>query len=235
MNQKLDILAFAAHPDDVELSCSGTLLRMMDLGKTAGIIDLTRGELGTRGTPELREKEAAAASAILGISVRENLGLEDGFFTDSKESQMRVIEMIRKYRPDVVLANAIDDRHIDHGRAAKLVHHAAFLSGLSKIITPGLSAWRPKRILHYIQDYSMKPSLLVDITPYFSKKIECIRAFSSQFYDPESTEPVTPISGSEFFAFLEARSREMGRLAGVHYAEGFVSQTPLVVGDITEI
>jgi bacillithiol biosynthesis deacetylase BshB1 len=232
---KLDILAFAAHPDDAELSCSGTLLQHIAMGKKVGIIDLTRGELGTRGSAELRDQEAANSSKIMGIHVRENLRMADGFFEDNKEHQLTIIEMIRKYQPDLVLANAINDRHIDHGRGAELVHKASFLAGLSKIETGDLKAWRPQRVLHYIQDYFMQPDVVVDITPWFEKKKECIMAFSSQFYNPKSKEPETPISSASFFQFLEARSREMGRLVGVEFGEGFVSKTPLNLKDLTGI
>lgn len=232
---KLDILAFAAHPDDVELSCSGTLLHHIAMGKKVGIVDLTRGELGTRGSAELRDEEAANSSKIMGLHARENLRMADGFFEDNKEHQLKIIEMIRKYQPDLVLANAINDRHIDHGRGAELLHKACFLSGLSKIETNNLKAWRPKRVLHYIQDYFMQPDIVVDITPWFEKKKESIMAFSSQFYNPESKEPETPISSASFFQFLEARSREMGRLIGVEFGEGFVSKTPLNLKDLTGI
>ncbi|MFM9943599.1 MAG: bacillithiol biosynthesis deacetylase BshB1 [Bacteroidia bacterium] len=231
----LDILVFAAHPDDAELSCSGTLMHHMAMGKKVGIIDLTRGELGTRGSAELRDEEARKSSKILGIQARENLGLADGFFENNKENQLKIIEIIRKYQPNLVLANAVTDRHIDHGRAAELVHNACFLSGLSKIITGDLKAWRPKRVLHYIQDYNMKPDIVIDITPWMDRKKECIMAFSSQFYNPESTEPETPISNQLFFKFLEARAREMGRLIGVEFGEGFVTKTPLNLKDLTLI
>ena len=232
---KLDILAFAAHPDDVELSCSGTLFHHIAKGKKVGIIDLTRGELGTRGSAELRDLEAANSSKIMGVHARENLGMADGFFEDNKENQLKIIEMVRKYQPELVLANSVNDRHIDHGRAAELVQKACFLSGLAKIETGDLKSWRPKRVMHYIQDYFMQPDAVVDITPWFEKKKECILAFSSQFYNPESKEPETPISSASFFQFLEARSREMGRLIGVEYGEGFVSKTPLHLKDLTGI
>jgi len=232
---KLDILAFAAHPDDVELSASGTLLHHITLGKKVGIIDLTRGELGTRGSAELRDIEAEKSSEILGLHVRENLGMADGFFENNKENQLKIIEMIRKYRPNLVLANAMSDRHIDHGRAAELLHNACFLSGLSKIVTGDLSAWRPKQVLHYIQDYYVQPTIVVDITPYFSKKIEAIMAFSSQFYNPENKEPETPISGEKFLNFIEGRSREMGRFIGVEFGEGFISKTPLQIKDLSDL
>jgi bacillithiol biosynthesis deacetylase BshB1 len=232
---KLDILAFAAHPDDIELACSGTLLSHIQLGYKVGIIDLTRGELGTRGSAELRDKEANKSSKLMGVQVRENLRMDDGFFENNKANQLKIIEMVRKYQPDLVLANAINDRHIDHGRAAQLVHDACFLSGLAKINTNKLPAWRPKRILHYIQDYYQTPDLVFDITPYNEIKKECILAFSSQFYNPESKEPETPISSKLFFDFLEARAREMGRLIGVEFGEGFNSKTPLNIKDLTKL
>ena len=235
MIEKLDIIAFAAHPDDVELSCSGTLMHHIALGKRVGIVDLTRGELGSRGSAELRDLEAQKSSDIMGIHVRVNLGMADGFFEDNKENQLKIIEILRQYQPDLVLANAVYDRHIDHGRAAQLVHNACFLSGLSKISTGELSAWRPKRILNYIQDYTMKPDVVFDISTWYEKKKECIAAFSSQFYNPNSSEPETPISGASFYKFLEARARDMGRLIGVEYGEGFISKTPLHIKDLTEI
>lgn len=232
---KLDILAFAAHPDDIELACSGTLLKHIAMGKKVGIIDLTRGELGTRGSAELRAIEANKSSEIMGIQVRENLEMADGFFENNSINQLKIIEVIRKYQAELILANAIEDRHIDHGRAAELVHNAAFLSGLAKIETNKLSPWRPKKTIHYIQDYYLKPDLVIDITPYFEKKKECILAFSSQFYNPESKEPETPISSKLFFDFLEARSREIGRLIGVEFGEGFNTKTPIICNDLTTI
>lgn len=230
---KLDILAFAAHPDDVELSCSGTLLHHLALGKKIGIVDLTKGELGTRGSAEIRRIESIKATELLGIHVRENLGMADGFFENTKENQIKVIEMVRKYQPELVLANALHDRHIDHGRAAQLVHDACFLSGLAKIESGTMPAWRPRQIMHYIQDYYMKPDIVVDISPYFAKKLECIKAFSSQFYDPKSGEPETKLSGKDFFQFIEARSREFGRLIHVEFGEGFVCRTALKSEDLT--
>jgi len=229
---KLDILALAAHPDDVELSCSGTLALQMALGYKVGIIDFTQGELGTRGTPETRKQEAADASEILKIDVRENLGFADGFFRNDQEHQIRVIEALRRYRPTIVLANAISDRHIDHGRAAQLAHDACFLSGLCKIHTKEMDgseqqAWRPQNVYHYLQDRYLHPDLIVDITPYWDTKMEAIKAFKTQFFNPESPEPETPISSSEFFKFIEGRARELGRLIGVTYGEGFIKNTPI--------
>ncbi|MCB9252410.1 MAG: bacillithiol biosynthesis deacetylase BshB1 [Flavobacteriales bacterium] len=231
---KLDILVFAAHPDDAELACSGTLLHHIAMGYKVGIVDLSRGELGTRGSAELRKKEAEESSKILGIHARENLQLPDGFIGDSADNRLKVIDAIRKYKPELVLANALSDRHIDHGHAAELVHNAAFLSGLIKIVT-SYEAHRPRKVLHYIQDQYMKPDVVVDITPYFDQKMKAIMAFSSQFYNPDSNEPNTPISGSDFIEYLEARSREMGRLIGVTYGEGFVSDTAIKSTDLTKI
>jgi bacillithiol biosynthesis deacetylase BshB1 len=228
---KLDILAFGAHPDDVEISCAGTILKHIELGYKCGIVDLTHGELGTRGSGELRLKEAAKAKEILGIEVRENLGFADGFFSIDKEHQLPIIEMIRKYRPEIVLANSVHDRHPDHGRAAKLVAESCFLSGLIKIET-GQEAWRPKAVYHYIQDEYIQPDLTIDITPYFDKKIESILAYSSQFYDPKSDEPDTPISGKEFLDFLKGRAQVVGRPISAELAEGFTAARNVGVNDL---
>ena len=220
---KLDILAFGAHPDDVEISASGTILKHIDLGYECGIVDLTQGELGTRGSGELRLVEAERAKNILGISARENLGFADGFFLNDREHQLLIIKMIRKYRPEIVLANSVHDRHPDHGKAAQLVADACFLAGLIKIET-GQQAWRPKAVYHYIQDEFIQPDLTVDVTPYFDKKIEAILAYSSQFYNPESDEPDTPISGKDFLEFLKGRAQVMGRPISVRFAEGFTTK-----------
>ncbi|HET7819162.1 MAG TPA: bacillithiol biosynthesis deacetylase BshB1 [Bacteroidia bacterium] len=222
---KLDILAFGAHPDDVELSCSGVILKNTALGRKVGLIDLTKGELGTRGTPAIREKEAKASAKILGVLFRENLKMADGFFMNDKKHLLKVIQKIRQYRPDVVLANALEDRHPDHGRAAKLIADACFLSGLVKIITnqngKSQEAWRPKAVYHYIQYRKLKADIAVDITPFIEKKMESIYAFSSQFYNPDSKEPSTLISQKDFFEYIKIREREYGQLIGVEYAEGF--------------
>ncbi|MCB9205530.1 MAG: bacillithiol biosynthesis deacetylase BshB1 [Flavobacteriales bacterium] len=231
---KLDILAFGAHPDDVEISCAGTILKHIELGYTCGIVDLTHGELGTRGSGELRLKEAAKAKEILGIVVRENLGFADGFFTIDQEHQLPIIEMIRKYRPEIVLANSVHDRHPDHGRAAKLVAESCFLSGLIKIET-GQEAWRPKAVYHYIQDEYIQPDLTIDVTPYFDKKIESILAYSSQFYDPNSDEPNTPISGKDFLDFLKGRARVVGRPIGAELAEGFTAARNVGVKNLFDL
>lgn len=222
---KLDILAFGAHPDDVELSASGTVLKHIAAGKKVGIIDMTQGELGTRGTKETRKEEAAASSKILGLSARHNLKLADGFFDNNEESKRLIIEQIRKYKPEIVLANAVNDRHPDHGRASKLVSEAAFLAGLVKIKTSldGVEQepHRPKVVYHYIQDFYLEPDFVVDVSEYYDKKMEAIQAFKTQFYDPNSDEPETPISGKEFLLFIESRMRQFGRAIGAKYAEGF--------------
>ena len=224
-NMKLNILAIAVHPDDVELSCAGTLLKHIDMGKKVGILDLTRGELGSRGTAETRDVEAADSTKILGVHVRENVRMADGFFTHTEENLRRIIAILRKYQPDIVLANALNDRHPDHGRAAKLTADACFLSGLVRIETELdgkiQDKWRPKALYHYIQDYYRKPDFVIDITSYMEQKTKAIMAFKTQFFDPESKEPETPISSKAFLDFLSARAQEMGRPAGFLYAEGF--------------
>jgi bacillithiol biosynthesis deacetylase BshB1 len=223
---KLDILVMAAHPDDAELAVAGTIVDAIANGKKVGIVDFTRGELGTRGTPEIRLAESAAASQVLGIHARENLELADGFFQNDRESQMKLIEVIRKYQPDIVLANALEDRHPDHGKGAALAIDACFLSGLRKIET-GLPAWRPKHVYHYIQDRYLEPDFVIDISAHWEKKEAAIRAFKSQFFDPNSTEPASYISSPEFLHFIQARAQEMGHKIGVKYGEGFQSQSPI--------
>ena len=228
---KLDILAFAAHPDDIELSCSGTLMKHIAAGKKVGIVDLTQGGLGSRGTIETRYDEAAEASKVMGIHVRVNLKMADGFFEINEENKRLIIEQIRKFQPTIVLANAIEDRHPDHARAAKLVSEASFLAGLRKIVTicegQLQEAHRPNAVYHYIQDRYIKPDFVVDVTGYHDRIFESIKAFKTQFYDPDSTEPQTPISGEEFFDFIKGRMLQFGRPIGVRYAEGFtVERTP---------
>lgn len=228
---KLDILAIAAHPDDVELSASGTLIKEIQNGRKVGVVDLTRGELGTRGTPELRHEEATKSSEIMGLSIRENLGLADGFFVNDRESQLAVIQKIRQYQPDIVITNAIHDRHIDHGKGSELVSHACFLSGLRKVETASegrlQEAWRPKAVYHFVQDRYIEPDFVVDITPYWEDKMKSIMAFSSQFFNPDSKEPSSPISSPEFMEYIEGRASAFGRLMNVRYGEGFtVERTP---------
>ena|ERR1051326_3732508 len=222
---KLDILAFGAHPDDVELSAAGTILKNISLGKKAGIIDLTRGELGTRGTAAIRDKEAKAAAKILGVAFRENLKLPDGFFEVNKRNILRVIQKIRQCKPDVVFANAVDDRHPDHGRGAQLIYEASFLSGLPKIITKlngkKQEAWRPKAVYHYIQYRKHTPDFAIDISAFMEKKMEAIKAYASQFYNPNSKEPETLISQKDFFDYVRHRESGYGKAIGAQYAEGF--------------
>ena len=233
---KLDVLVFAAHPDDMELACSGTVARLKSEGKRVGVVDLTRGQLGTRGNPEIRKREAEAASKVLGIDYRENLGLMDGFFNIDEESLRLLVVQIRKTRPNIVFANAVSDRHPDHGRGAELASRACFLSGLRKVESSdngeSQEAWRPKAVYHYIQDRYRRPDFVVDIERFWEKKIESIMSFSSQFYDPESEEPETPISGKDFMKFLEARARQFGRESGIEMGEGFTVQRPPLVQDL---
>ena len=224
---KLDILVMAAHPDDAELSCAGTILKHIAAGKKVGIVDFTRGELGTRGTPEIRLQESADATKILGLQARENLGIRDGFFRNDEETQLKLIEVIRKYQPDIVLANALEDRHPDHGKGAQLAIDACFLSGLRQIKTGDLPAWRPAQVYHYIQDRYLEPDFVVDISTQWDQKEAAIRAFKSQFFDPNSAEPASYISSPDFLHFIQARAMEMGHKIGVKYGEGFQSQKML--------
>jgi N-acetylglucosamine malate deacetylase 1 len=231
---KLDVLAIAAHPDDVEISAAGTLLRCKAQGMSVGIVDMTQGELGTRGSSELRLKEAQKAAEILGLTIRENLGLADGFFQNDEATIRKVIDVIRKYKPTIVLTNAKSDRHPDHGRASKLVSDACFYSGLRKIETEH-EAWRPKSVYFFGQDYYQKPDFVVDITPFWEKKMEALKAYSSQFYDPNSSEPVTPISGESFFDFIKSRNMDYGRPAGYLLAEGFCAARVIGVPNLLDI
>lgn len=225
---KVDILAFGAHPDDVELGCGGTLSLLVEEGKTVAIVDLTKGELGTRGTDKTRAEEAANASKILGVSDRVNLGLPDGFLENRKDYQMEMVKMIRKFQPEIVLANAIEDRHPDHAKGAKLASDACFLSGLVKIETSldngPQKPWRPKQVFHYIQWKEIKPDFVIDITSHMEKKIEACLAYKTQFFDPDSDEPMTPIATKDFLESLTYRAQNLGRLSGVDYAEGFTSE-----------
>jgi bacillithiol biosynthesis deacetylase BshB1 len=221
---KLDILVMSAHPDDAELSCSGTILKHIAAGKKVGIVDFTRGELGTRGTPEIRLQESADATKILGLHARENLGIRDGFFRNDEETQLKLIEVVRKYQPDIVLANALEDRHPDHGKGAQLAIDACFLSGLRQIKTGDLPAWRPTQVYHYIQDRYLEPDFVIDISSHWDQKEAAIRAFKSQFFDPNSTEPASYISSPDFLLFIQARAMEMGHKIGVKYGRGFRSK-----------
>ncbi|MCX2741785.1 bacillithiol biosynthesis deacetylase BshB1 [Pontibacter anaerobius] len=237
---KLDILAFASHPDDVELGCAGTLITHVEAGLKVGIVDLTEGELGTRGTPETRKQEAIDAAKVMGIPVRENLAFADGFFLNDREHQLKVIEMLRKYKPDIVIANALHDRHPDHGRGSALVSESCFKSGLKMVKTKDADgvdqeAWRPKAVYHYIQDRPITPDFVVDVTPYWEKKMEAIRAFKSQFYNPDDTSPNTYISSPEFLSFVEARAKELGHTIGVTYGEGFTKERQIGVKNMFDL
>lgn len=236
---KIDILAIGSHPDDVELSCAGTLAKEIDRGKKIGILDLTRGELGTRGTAEIRDKEAADAAEILGASFRKNLGFRDAFFENNASHQLEVIKMIRKYRPEIVLCNAIDDRHIDHGKGSKLVSDACFLSGLQKVETTlegtHQNAWRPTQVLHYIQWKDIEPDIVVDISGFMNKKETVVKAYKSQFHNANSEEPSTPISSSNFLESVTYRARNLGRLIGTDYAEGYTAERYPAINSIFDL
>ena len=225
---KVDILAIGAHPDDVELGCGGTLAKLISEGKTVAIVDLTQGELGTRGTNLTRAEESSNASNILGISARENLKMKDGFLLNVEEYQLQIVKMIRKYQPEIVFSNSIDDRHPDHAKASKLVSDACFLSGLIKIETSleneNQKSWRPKHIFNYIQWKPIKPDFVVDISEFMEQKIKACLAYKTQFYDPNSTEPMTPIASKDFLESLTYRAQDLGRLSGVDYAEGFTTE-----------
>ena len=231
---KVDILAFGAHPDDIELGCGGSIAKAVADGKNVGLIDLTRGELGTRGSASIRDKEAALAAELLGVKFRKNLGFRDGFFVNNETHQLEIIKLIREHQPELILCNAIDDRHIDHAKGSQLVSDACFLSGLTKIETNNSAgeaqvAWRPARVYHYIQWKEITPDIVFDISGFLDKKIEAINAYASQFYDEKSDEPATPISSKNFLDSVRYRAQNLGRLAGVDAAEGFtVERTPLI-------
>tara|TARA_B100000768_G_scaffold85716_1_gene80952 strand:- start:251 stop:976 length:726 start_codon:yes stop_codon:yes gene_type:complete len=236
---KLDILAFGAHPDDVELGCGGTIAKEISNGKSVGIIDLTRGELGTRGSAEIRDSESSISSKVLGVTLRENLNFNDGFFLNDKTHQLKVIEYIRKYKPEIVLCNAQDDRHIDHPKGASLVSDSCFLSGLKKVKTKSLDkdqlAWRPKAVYHYIQWKNSNPDFLVDISGYVDLKLDSIKAYKSQFFDPSNNEPETLISKKNFLNDVINRSADLGRLIGVDNAEGFTTNRVIGINNLNDI
>ncbi|MCB0501399.1 MAG: bacillithiol biosynthesis deacetylase BshB1 [Bacteroidetes bacterium] len=231
---KLDILAFAAHPDDVELAASGTVIKHIQSGYQVGIVDLTRGELGSRGSATIRDAEAAEAAKFMKLATRVNLALNDGFFENNKDNQLAIIEQIRQFRPNIVLCNATSDRHPDHGKAGDLVSKACFLSGLVKIETDQ-PAWRPKAVYHYIQDRYLPPDFVVDITDQMDQKLEAIQCFKSQFYNPYDDSPETPISSLAFLEFIKARAREMGRQANFEFAEGFTVERFIGVKDLFDL
>ena len=239
MKTKTDLLAIGAHPDDVELAAGGTIALHVKAGKKVGIVDLTKGELGTRGSAAIRKKEAQRASDILGIAFRENLGMKDGFFETDEVHLLAIVKVIRKYQPEVLICNAVSDRHPDHSRASVLISRAAFLSGLRKVETKsGGSAqkpWRPKAVYHYIQDRHLKPDFVIDISAFMEVKMKAIKAFSSQFYDPNSSEPATPISGKDFLDLLYGRAVDMGRLINVAYGEGFTVERSIGITSLFDI
>ncbi len=236
---KLDILAIGAHPDDIELGCGATIAKEISLGKKVGVLDLTRGELGTRGSAEIRGKEAKKAAKILNLSIRENIAFADGFFVNDKEHQLKVIEIIRKYKPEIVLCNAIDDRHIDHPKGSKLVSDACFLSGLRKIETTldnkAQEAWRPKKVYHYIQWKNIEPDFVVDVTGFMDVKMKAVKAYSSQFYNPNSNEPISPITSKNFLDSILYRAQDLGRLIGKEYAEGFTTERYAAVSSLDKL
>ena len=240
MSDKLDFLAFGAHPDDVELGCGATIAKLVSQGKKVGIVDLTRGELGTRGSAEIRTKETKEASKILGITIRENMDFKDGFFRNDKEHQLKIIQVIRKYQPDFVFCNAPDDRHIDHPKGSQLIVEASFLSGLTKINTDdslgnAQMQWRPKNIYHYIQWKNLDPDFIFDVSGFHNTKMNAVKCYSSQFYDPKSKEPETPISTKNFMNFVQSRANDFGRLIGVEHGEGFVSNRKLGFSSFDEL
>ncbi|MDP2089624.1 MAG: bacillithiol biosynthesis deacetylase BshB1 [Flavobacteriaceae bacterium] len=236
---KLDILAIGAHPDDVELGCGATLAKEIYLGKKVGILDLTQGELGTRGTIEIRKEESTKAAQILGVSIRENLGFADGFFVNDKTHQLEIVKMIRKYQPDIVLLNAISDRHIDHQKGSELASAACFLAGLRKIETvldeKNQETWRPKQVYHYIQWDDLTPDFVVDISDFIDHKLSAVKTYNSQFYNPESNEPSSPISSKNFIESVRYRAQNLGRLIGVSYAEGFTAERYVAVDSLDKL
>lgn len=236
---KLDILVFAVHPDDAELGCSGTILKHIADGKKVGIVDFTRGELGTRGSAEIRDEEAAASAKILGLHARENLCMKDGFFQNNEEHQLQLIKMVRKYQPEIILTNALHDRHPDHGRAGDLANDAIFLSGLRRIETQldgiAQTEWRPRLVLQYIQDRYIKPDIIVDISEHMDKKIESIKAFKTQFDSPNTDEPQTYISTPAFLESVIGRAREFGKDIGAKYGEGFTSRKLLGINNLFDL
>ena len=240
MSDKLDFLAFGAHPDDVELGCGATIAKLVSQGKKVGIVDLTRGELGTRGSAEIRTKETNEASKILGITIRENMDFKDGFFRNDEEHQLKIIQVIRKYQPDFVFCNAPDDRHIDHPKGSQLIVEASFLSGLTKINTDdslgnAQMQWRPKNIYHYIQWKNLDPDFIFDVSGFHNTKMNAVKCYSSQFYDPKSKEPETPISTKNFMNFVQSRANDFGRLIGVEHGEGFISNRKLGFSSFDEL
>ena len=237
---KLDVLAIGSHPDDVELGCSGTLINEVKKGKKVGIVDLTQGELGTRGTVQTRYDEAANAAKIMGITVRENLKMRDGFFKNDEEHQMQLVRILRKYKPEIVIGNILEDRHPDHGRGGWLTYDACFFSGLRQVKTTGddgqeQEKWRPKLLLHYIQDRFYEPDIITDVTEVWEQRMAAIRAYKTQFYEPNSDEPQSYLSSPEFIEALTARARLLGKRIGVKYGEGFLSKKSIGIKDLDSL
>ena len=234
MATKLDLLAFGAHPDDVELGCGATIAKHVSSGKKVGIIDLTRGELGTRGSADIRDLEATKSANILGINLRKNMNFKDGFFTNDEVHQLELVKVIREYQPNIVLCNTVNDRHPDHSKASDLVSTSCFLAGLRKIET-GQEAWRPKTVYHYIQFKNIDPDFVIDVSDFMEQKLAAVEAFSSQFYNPDSNEPDTIISTQGFLDSVRYRAADLGRLSGVDYAEGFTVEKPPIVNLLEEL
>jgi bacillithiol biosynthesis deacetylase BshB1 len=236
---KLDMLVFAVHPDDAELGCAGTILKHLALGKKVGIVDLTQGELGTNGTAETRAAEAKAAAEILGLDVRINLFMKDGFFRNDEEHQLQIIRILREYQPEIIFGNALHDRHPDHGRAGDLINDAAFLSGLVKIKTKyegkEQQEWRPRLMLRFIQDYYIRPDIVIDITQFWEQKMKSVLAYKTQFYDPAQPEKDTYISSPEFLKMVESRAREFGKHINATFAEGFTCKKLLGVDNLFQL
>lgn len=236
---KLDVLVFAAHPDDAELSCGGTILSLIASGKKVGLVDFTRGEMGTRGTPEIRDAEAEAASKILGLTIRENLKFQDVYFKNDDEHVLEVVKKIRQYQPDIILANAIADRHPDHGKGAQVVKRATFLAGLKNVKTDlegkAQENWYIKNLYHYIQTDFHKPDFVVDVSDFWDTRMEAVRAYKSQFFDPSGESSNTLISTPEFMELIEARGREFGMSIRVKYGEGFIADRMPGVSDLTSL
>ncbi len=238
-SRKVDILAIGVHPDDVELGAGATILKQIDLGYKVAIVDLTKGELGTRGSAALRMKEAKKAMKYAGVSFRENLSMADGFFENNKANKMKIIKAIRKYQPDIVLANALRDRHPDHGRASLLIRESCFLAGLVKVKTKvgnkNQAKWRPRKVFCYIQDHDIAPDVVIDVTGYMDRKIEFVQCYGSQFFSPDSKAPQTPISTQAFLDNLKGRAQSFGRRIGAEYGEGFTCEEYIGIGDLTQI
>lgn len=236
---KLDILAIGAHPDDVELGCGATIAKEISLGKKVGILDLTRGELGTRGSAEIRDKEAMVSAKILGVAIRENLAFADGFFVNDKKHQLEIIKILRKYQPEIILCNAVEDRHIDHQKGSNLVSNSCFLSGLRKIETKingeSQTVWRPKHVYHYIQWKNIEPDFVVEVNDFLKVKIDAVKSYGSQFYDPNSKEPTSPIATKNFFDSITYRAQDLGRIIGVEYAEGFTTERYVAVKNLDDL